>query len=165
MTSLKNTWKELRKFTKKEGMGRKGECDETRVPVCIGNQSLIELPSSYKYAWKLEEAQKNIMRTHTTAVSARMLYSIAQNGFKPAKLFSVDRVFRNETLDATHLAEFHQIEGVVADRNISLGHLIGILYEFFSKLGELGNPPVVCIICVGPLTVMTQWRIVVDQLV
>jgi phenylalanyl-tRNA synthetase alpha chain len=89
----------------------------------------------YKYSWKREEAQKNIMRTHTTAVSARMLYSIAQNGFKPAKLFSVDRVFRNETLDATHLAEFHQIEGVVADRNISLGHLIGILYEFFSKLG------------------------------
>ena len=36
------------------------------------------------------------------------------------KYFSIDRVFRNETLDATHLAEFHQIEGVVADRNIGL---------------------------------------------
>ena len=49
--------------------------------------------------------------------------------------FSIDRVFRNETLDATHLAEFHQIEGLVADRNLSLGHLIGILYAFFKKLG------------------------------
>jgi phenylalanyl-tRNA synthetase alpha chain len=33
----------------------------------------------YKYDWKIEEAQKNILRTHTTAVSARMLYNIAQN--------------------------------------------------------------------------------------
>ena len=44
-------------------------------------------------------------------------------------------MFRNETLDATHLAEFHQIEGVVADYNLTLGHLMGILYEFFKKLG------------------------------
>ena len=44
-------------------------------------------------------------------------------------------MFRNESLDATHLAEFHQIEGVVADRDLSLGHLIGILHEFFRKLG------------------------------
>ena len=44
-------------------------------------------------------------------------------------------MFRNETLDATHLAEFHQIEGVVADYNLTLGDLIGVLYEFFKKLG------------------------------
>jgi len=44
-------------------------------------------------------------------------------------------VFRNETLDATHLAEFHQIEGVVADRGLSLAHLIGIVTEFFKKCG------------------------------
>jgi phenylalanyl-tRNA synthetase alpha chain len=30
--------------------------------------------------------------------------------FEPRKYFSIDRVFRNETLDATHLAEFHQVE-------------------------------------------------------
>ncbi|CAI4228785.1 unnamed protein product [Auanema sp. JU1783] len=90
----------------------------------------------YKYDWKLEEAQKNVLRTHTTAVSARVLYQLAQQDeFKPAKLFSIDRVFRNETLDATHLAEFHQVEGVIADRNLSLAHLIGVFTEFFKKLG------------------------------
>ncbi|XP_076231197.1 phenylalanine--tRNA ligase alpha subunit isoform X2 [Calliopsis andreniformis] len=90
----------------------------------------------YRYDWKIEEAQKNLLRTHTTAVSARMLYNLMQEGeFKPVKYFSIDRVFRNETLDATHLAEFHQIEGVVADYNLTLGDLIGILYEFFKKLG------------------------------
>ena len=41
------------------------------------------------------------------------------------KYFSIDRVFRNETLDATHLAEFHQVEGLVADRGLTLGHLMG----------------------------------------
>ncbi|XP_012681262.1 phenylalanine--tRNA ligase alpha subunit isoform X2 [Clupea harengus] len=90
----------------------------------------------YKYDWKIEEAQKNILRTHTTAVSARMLYKLAQQAkFTPVKYFSIDRVFRNETLDATHLAEFHQIEGVVADYGLTLGDLMGILHQFFTKLG------------------------------
>uniref|UniRef100_A0A8P4PWQ9 Phenylalanine--tRNA ligase alpha subunit n=1 Tax=Dicentrarchus labrax TaxID=13489 RepID=A0A8P4PWQ9_DICLA len=89
----------------------------------------------YKYDWKIEEAQKNILRTHTTAVSARMLYKLAQQKFTPVKYFSIDRVFRNETLDATHLAEFHQIEGVVADYGLTLGDLMGILHQFFTKLG------------------------------
>lgn len=40
-------------------------------------------------------------------------------------MFSIDRVFRNETVDATHLAEFHQVEGVIADRGLTLGDLIG----------------------------------------
>lgn len=52
------------------------------------------------------------------------------DGFRPAKLFSIDRVFRNETMDATHLAEFHQVEGVVADRNLTLADLIGACSEF-----------------------------------
>lgn len=47
------------------------------------------------------------------------------DGFRPAKLFSIDRVFRNETMDNTHLAEFHQVEGVIADRNLTLADLIG----------------------------------------
>lgn len=51
------------------------------------------------------------------------------------KYFSIDRVFRNETLDATHLAEFNQIEGVVADYGLTLGDLMGVLHQFFTKLG------------------------------
>lgn len=50
-------------------------------------------------------------------------------------MFSIDRVFRNEATDATHLAEFHQVEGVVADRGITLGDLIGFMQTFFSKMG------------------------------
>lgn len=83
----------------------------------------------YRAPWNESESRKLLLRTHTTASSARLLKEIASQpgGFKPAKLFSIDRVFRNETLDATHLAEFHQVEGVVADKNLTLADLIGEL--------------------------------------
>lgn len=64
-----------------------------------------------------------------------MLYQLAQKDFKPAKYFSIDRVFRNEQVDRTHLAEFHQVEGVVCDAGLTLGDLIGTLQEFFDRLG------------------------------
>lgn len=38
---------------------------------------------------------------------------LLQKPFVPKKYFSIDRVFRNEAVDRTHLAEFHQIEGIV----------------------------------------------------
>lgn len=56
-------------------------------------------------------------------------------GFKPVKMFSIDRVFRNEALDATHLAEFHQVEGLVVDYDLSLGDLMGVMREFFARWG------------------------------
>ncbi|KAI3967255.1 hypothetical protein MKW92_008510, partial [Papaver armeniacum] len=88
----------------------------------------------YGYDWKREEANKNVLRTHTTAVSARMLYQ-PQGPFTPKRYFSIDRVFRNEAVDRTHLAEFHQIEGVVCDRGLTLGDLMGVLRVFFERLG------------------------------
>lgn len=94
----------------------------------------------YRYPFKQSETEKLVLRTHTTSISASMLYQLAQQmktegEFKPAKLFSIDRVFRNEAVDATHLAEFHQVEGVVADYNITLGDLIGFMDIFFKKMG------------------------------
>ncbi|KAL1930148.1 hypothetical protein VTP01DRAFT_1302 [Rhizomucor pusillus] len=96
--------------------------------------------TGYNYVWKEDDAGKLLLRTHTTAVSSYMLYKLAQKTkelgeFRPAKYFSIDRVFRNESVDATHLAEFHQIEGVIADKNLTLGDLIGFMDVFFKKMG------------------------------
>lgn len=81
----------------------------------------------YRYPWRRSEADKNILRTHTTAVSARLLHAAAQRGgpWVPIRAFSIDRVFRNEAVDRTHLAEFHQVEGLIADVGLTLGHLAG----------------------------------------
>lgn len=83
-----------------------------------------------------EETRKNLLRTHTTAISAQVLYQLAQQKeFTPKKFFSIDRVFRNEAMDATHLCEFHQVEGMVVDRNLTLANLIGTIKTFFEKIG------------------------------
>ncbi|UYV66994.1 FARSA [Cordylochernes scorpioides] len=85
---------------------------------------------------KREEAQKNVLRTHTTAVSARMLYALAQNKpFKPSNTSASTVSSVMKTLDATHLAEFHQIEGIMAGRGLKLAHLMEILRVFFNSLG------------------------------
>ena len=44
-------------------------------------------------------------------------------------------MFRNESVDRTHLAEFDQIEGVICDKGLTLSHLIGVLHEFFRAIG------------------------------
>jgi len=91
----------------------------------------------YRAPWSEEDSRKLLLRTHTTASSANLLWRLAnrKGGFKPVKMFSIDRVFRNEATDATHLAEFHQVEGVVADYGVTLGDLIGFMQTFFKKMG------------------------------
>jgi phenylalanyl-tRNA synthetase alpha chain len=88
----------------------------------------------YRYPWAEEESLRLVLRTHTTAISTYMLHKLALNP-RPARYFSIDRVFRNETVDQTHLAEFHQVEGVIADWGLTLGGLIGFMEVFFGKMG------------------------------
>ncbi|KAK4697865.1 phenylalanyl-tRNA synthetase alpha chain, partial [Lecanoromycetidae sp. Uapishka_2] len=91
----------------------------------------------YRYPYNEDESLKLVLRTHTTAISTYMLHRLAADP-RPARYFSIDRVFRNETVDATHLAEFHQVEGVIADYGLTLGGLIGFLEVFFAKMGIRG---------------------------
>ncbi|MHA1763730.1 MAG: phenylalanine--tRNA ligase subunit alpha [Promethearchaeota archaeon] len=88
------------------------------------------------YNWKYEIAQKTLLRTHTTATTIRRLAQYYTNNDKPPiKVFSIDRVFRNEKVDKSHLAEFTQSEGIVIDENVTLCDLRGILSEFYRKMG------------------------------
>lgn len=103
-----------------------------------------EHQTNYVYPWNEKECRRNVLRTHTTAVSAFVLYNLAQSSplgldgrraFKPARYFSIDRVFRNEQMDRTHLCEFHQVEGFIVDRNLSLSHMMHTLEQFFRRVG------------------------------
>jgi phenylalanyl-tRNA synthetase alpha chain len=86
----------------------------------------------WEYKWSPEEAKKLVLRTHTTATTIRYL---TEHQEPPVKVFSVDRVYRNEKLDYKHLAEFHQIEGIIMDKKVTLRDLMGTLKEFYQKLG------------------------------
>jgi phenylalanyl-tRNA synthetase alpha chain len=88
----------------------------------------------WQYKWNSEEAMQNLLRTHTTVLSARTIHSLKKEDL-PQKFFSVNKVFRNEALDWKHLFEFYQVEGIVIDPNANLKNLKGYLLEFFGKMG------------------------------
>ncbi|KAI0535574.1 phenylalanyl-tRNA synthetase alpha chain [Xylaria digitata] len=97
----------------------------------------------YRYPWSADEALRLVLRTHTTSVSASMLHKLAASKGPdgrppPARYFSIDRVFRNEAVDNTHLAEFHQVEGIIADYDLTLGGLMAFMDLFFGKMGITG---------------------------
>lgn len=88
--------------------------------------------ASYGGTWTPAEASRAMLRAHTTSSTARRLHQIQG---EPGKYFSIDKVFRNETPDRTHLVEFHQIEGVIVGELLSVRTLMGYLIYFYERLG------------------------------
>ena len=82
--------------------------------------------------WSKETAQQALLRTHTTVGTIRYL---SNNPEPPIRVFSVGRVFRREALDATHLPEFTQVEGIIVEPEANFGMLIGVLKEFYRRMG------------------------------
>ena len=83
-------------------------------------------------SFDLNESKKALLRTHTTVNTVR---HIADHPSRPSRVFGVGRVFRQETIDRTHLPEFHQIEGIIHEEKASLPMLITTLRTFYSKMG------------------------------
>jgi phenylalanyl-tRNA synthetase alpha chain len=67
-----------------------------------------------------------LLRTHTTAVSARIIESMEP----PIRVIEPGRVYRYEASDATHVPMFYQVDGVAVDKGITMADLKGTLYEF-----------------------------------
>jgi phenylalanyl-tRNA synthetase alpha chain len=84
------------------------------------------------YKWSPTEAKRLVLRTHTTAETIKYL-SIHRK--PPIKVFSVDRVYRNEQVTYKNIPEFHQIEGIVMDKGVTLEDLMGTLKTFYAKMG------------------------------
>ncbi|RLG42383.1 MAG: phenylalanine--tRNA ligase subunit alpha [Thermoproteota archaeon] len=88
--------------------------------------------TGWGYKWSFDIARRLVLRTQTTAVSAR---TIASRKELPLKIFSIDHVFRPDVLDRTHSMDFHQCEGVVMDRGLNVKHLLGFLATLAMELG------------------------------
>jgi phenylalanyl-tRNA synthetase alpha chain len=129
-STLPSTTKSREQNPPSRGLDYKQYWDDVRAVHQAGKYGSI----GYRYPWSEDESLKLVLRTHTTAISTRMLHKLALDP-RPARYFSIDRVFRNETVDQTHLAEFHQVEGVIADFGLTLGGLIGFMEVFFRKMG------------------------------
>ena len=73
---------------------------------------------------------KIVLRTQTSSVQVHEM----EKGKLPIRMISPGRVFRSDDVDATHSPSFHQIEGLVIDKNITFADLKGTLEQFAKKL-------------------------------
>jgi phenylalanyl-tRNA synthetase alpha chain len=79
-----------------------------------------------------EVARRPVLRSQTTAVSARFL---ARRPAPPFRMYSIDRNFRRENLDAQHHLEFWQAEGIVGAAGMNVRHLVGLFRELAEAIG------------------------------
>lgn len=71
-----------------------------------------------------------VLRTQTSSVQVRVM----EKTKPPIRVISPGRVFRSDAVDATHSPVFHQLEGLVVDKGITMGDLKGTLELFMKKL-------------------------------
>lgn len=74
--------------------------------------------------------ERYLLRTHTSSVQIRTMLKRQP----PVRIISPGRVFRRDTADATHSANFHQIEGLYVDKNVSVKDLKALLDYFIKSL-------------------------------
>jgi phenylalanyl-tRNA synthetase alpha chain len=91
----------------------------------------IEGSRGWNYKWDPEKALKLVPRAHGTCLSARTLASKPEI---PGKYFAIARCFRPDVLDATHLIEFNQVEGIVIDESLTFRSLLGVLKKFAMEM-------------------------------
>jgi phenylalanyl-tRNA synthetase alpha chain len=75
-------------------------------------------------------AESVVLRTHTSPVQVRLMEAAVADGSLPLHVVVPGRVYRRDTPDASHLVEFHQIEGLVVDEHISFADLAGTIQSF-----------------------------------
>ena len=102
-------------------------------------------------------AQRGLLRTHTTVNTVKY---IAENPNEPCRVFGIGRVFRNESIDRTHLPEFHQIEGIIMEPGANLPMLVTTLKTFYEKMGypEVRVRPAYFPYTEPSLEVEVKWR-------
>jgi len=84
--------------------------------------------------WDPRQSLRLVLRSQTTAVSARYLKSIDPEEL-PCKMFTIDRNYRPEKADSTHLPEFNQCEGIVAAPGVNFRHIMGYMKRISQAFG------------------------------
>ncbi|HIE14060.1 TPA: phenylalanine--tRNA ligase subunit alpha [Candidatus Bathyarchaeota archaeon] len=88
----------------------------------------------WRYNFSTLEASRLMLRSQTTALSARTLLS--RDLEIPGKYFAIARCYRPDIVDRTHLTEFNQVEGIVLGEDLSFRDLLGILKRFAVEIAE-----------------------------
>ena len=92
------------------------------------------ISKGWQYKFDTNKTKQLILRTQGTALSARML---ASKDLKiPGKYFAIARCFRPDVVDATHSADFNQVEGIIAEEGLNFKHLKGLLKLFAEEFAQ-----------------------------
>ncbi len=92
------------------------------------------ISKGWQYKFDINKTKQLILRTQGTALSARML---ASKDLKiPGKYFAIARCFRPDVVDATHSADFNQVEGIVVEEGLDFRHLKGLLRLFAEEFAQ-----------------------------
>ena len=86
----------------------------------------------WRYPFDTSRTLRHLLRTQGTALSIRTLASPDLR--IPGKYFAIARCFRYDLIDATHLADFNQVEGIVIEPKLTLRHLFGLLTLFAKEI-------------------------------
>ncbi|PSQ16994.1 phenylalanine--tRNA ligase subunit alpha [Halobacteriales archaeon QS_8_69_26] len=90
----------------------------------------------YHSPWDEDFARALALRGHTTSLSARYLSGHQIGDLEPPqRFFSIEKAYRNDELDATHLLEFFQIEGWVMAEDLSIRDMMGTFEELYAQFG------------------------------
>ena len=84
--------------------------------------------TGWGYEFDSKETKRQLLRSQGTACSARMLAS--KDLEIPGRYFGIARCFRPDVVDATHLSDFYQTEGIIIEEGLNIRHLFGILKMF-----------------------------------
>ena len=87
----------------------------------------------WRYPFDPDRSRRLVLRTQGTALSARILASAPNI---PGKYFAIARCFRPDDVDATHAADFFQVEGIVLGVNINFRSLLGLLKLFALEIAQ-----------------------------
>ena len=88
--------------------------------------------TKWGYKWDYDKSCRNVLISQGTALSALQLRNLEI----PGKYFALVKVFRPDVVDATHLLEFYQFEGIVAAEDINFRNLLGLLKKFALEVAE-----------------------------
>jgi phenylalanyl-tRNA synthetase alpha chain len=112
-----------------------GKLDEKLVKkVQAAHEHGILGSTGWRYQFNTQRTHRHILRTQGTACSARMLAS--PNLQIPGKYFGITRVFRHDVIDATHLPDFNQTEGIIVEEGLTFRHLVGLLKMFAKEFAD-----------------------------
>jgi len=78
----------------------------------------------------LDYKNKILLRTHTSPVQIRVMEKLKP----PFRIIALGKCFRRDAFDASHSPVFHQMEGLMVDKNINFSHLKGVLSYFLKEI-------------------------------